>query len=421
MTMPVGILCWNISNLGGSAAPKHPDYIANVVQAAEPQFIVLIEVLSDESEDRGKLLPTDPGPQECLTKRTEIQTYFPAGDWKLVPPLHTGLREAVAVFYDSNHWYFTGPNIWTGTSEKPDPKKTLAGYQRDFADAMGNRKIPDDAFHNPGLRENQCAARVAYSDSAGNVLEAVGGPKKHAPYVTTFAAVDKPGKVRKSVSIIAVHGSRGKESADYIRSLARVAEIAEDLHDGEVRLVLGDFNLNSVQLDKTDGRVKYNTEFNTLIDDPLRYTLLLKATDSVHTVGVFGGYPSRFSTSLRRGAAASLWPRSNNETTRYPGYFYTKDVNDHFSLDNSYIKSRGVSLEGANLTILNPVVGAPYTDVFPLDEEHLRLRKLVASGYQITAESEGNRPKSSAVEAKFRAAYQPFYETSDHLPILIEF
>ncbi|MFJ3220805.1 hypothetical protein ACIPLC_33400 [Kitasatospora sp. NPDC086801] len=435
--MTTRILYWNIDKFGelvdkrGRPNPvKDADYIEKVMTAAGPQFVVIVEVLSDDptgqnSESfRGSLRDSNTGPQECLKLLSEIAKYLGA-DWKLVPPLHTGPSEAVAIFYDSRNWYFTGPNIWAGSlSDAPAQGRGAGSYPDQFSKAMSNRKIPGSSHNNPNLEENKCAARVILRDSAGALISEIGGPKLHAPYMATFMAENPKGGDCKAVSIIAIHGPASNQPATgYLTALARAKEVSEDLQGGEVRVVLGDFNLNSVANDGVN--FKLNSTYHALTGAGSGYSLLLEAKGGKVVANESGGYPSFFGTYLEKTGAASYWPLGVN-TSKYPGYRYTASSGKNFSLDNAYLKAKGFDLSKADLTVFNPIVGSPYTAYPSSENPHTGSRpltNLLAANFtpraavQETCTSQA--PKGE--QPRFDNAYKRFYETSDHLPLVIEF
>lgn len=302
----------------------------------------------------------------------------------LVPPLRTGPNEGVAVFYNSNRLVFTGPWLWPGgdRGQAVDPhatrKRTHEGlppanvYPEDYDGCLPpERKVPEGALQNEGQLERVCAASVSYcyANAPGDYLQ--GQPMQFAwqrsPYMVTFAEIDSsaPSEVLRNLTLFAVHAPASTWFArNYLRKLAYVSEIVEHQGNSEVRVLAGDFNVN--QLDGAGNR-----------DDA--YAPLIQQAGYVDAIHVPAQTPTEhlgyYATHIRRTDSAVYWRSAAPENTNhYPGYGYIGSswIENFNSIDNCFVRYSGSPRsypEGYgpgnppphNTTVLNGVVGSPYT------------------------------------------------------------
>jgi hypothetical protein len=278
----------------------------------------------------------------------------------LVPPLQTGPREAVAVYFDSTNYTFTGPWLWQGgrgPSFDPaglQPPQTAA-YPAAFNGALPTTQIPVGQ-RNAGVAQNLAAAAFEFkSVTTGNPIAY--GNNRRVPYWVTFAGTDG-----RTYSFFVIHGPAGNNPArTYLADLADVAEIVGAVADNEVRLVLGDFNYNLL-----DNQLVQVAEYTPLIN--AGYTLGFKSPATPPPPPAqFNGYRGYFATHVRTIDTASYWYIAT-WADFYPCYGYSggTTATSNYSLDN--ILARFGNIPNTNnpcgtlehVTALNGVVGVPY-------------------------------------------------------------
>ena len=294
------ILCWNIDNFDRAqietpsvalnaaygvtetvAATGRNGYILanlditdpatnNVVR---PDIIVVIEVSTNDTwalrQGVGQLA-SGAGGQGAVLLLGRIRHHTGNDAWMLVPPLQTGAREAVAVFYDSANYAFTGPWRWSGGNGPSQPAAAPMPYPAPFRDVMPDTDIPA-GLPNAGISEQQLAAATAFTYRVGHAQagNAINYGNNRVPYWVTFARVDysqDPPTVGRTFSLFAIHGPAGNNPArNYLRALADVHEIVDPPNVNEVKVVLGDFNLNLM-----DANLNQAPEYQPLINAELR-------------------------------------------------------------------------------------------------------------------------------------------------------
>ncbi len=294
--------------------------------------------------------------------------------WKLVPPLQTGPREAVAVYYDALNYAFTGPFQWPGgvgpsfDPSAPNPLPT-ASYPAPFNLALPNRSIPQGSRSNGGISERRVAAAWKFQYKANHFVQGnYNFNGMRVPYWVTFVELDNnqnPPTVLRELSLFVVHAPASTGPAQfYLRDLELLAEITDPAPNAQnppagVRVVLGDFNVNLLKPDMT------------------RNGYYLSLANAGYTLGIdrpgaapnpLAGYKGYFATHIKRGKNATYWS-TNAVTDYYPGYGYIGSSLDSlpnfYSIDNILARYLGNNVGGpmANVTVLNGIVGSPYSIV----------------------------------------------------------
>jgi hypothetical protein len=402
------VLFWNIDGLNKDKLEKDGSlgYIVQVIVESDAAFFVVVEVDSSEKSDveRG-ILDESSGGHACAMLHSWLEGGSPQRAWSLVPPLRTDSKdprngESVAVFYRSDLYYFTGPNVYNG--EYPPP----------FSQSIPKREIPKGSFRNPRKMENKCAAQA--SGFTGTPDTEWDGQR--SPYLVTFADIKD---LKRTVSIIAAHGPANTATAtQYLEAkLPGVGEISSSLPPDETRLVVGDFNLDVLD-EKKDPPISKAYE---KLASPGQFRLLLSP---IKIPEEWEEYVSYFTTRIKDKNVDYFSGAKGKNPSWYPGYRYTASAPNTRCLDNAYIAPSNTQ---ANLTILNPIVGSPYVEFESpegIPTGSAAFEKLCnVSGLKLDQKAP-EKPKGkegNKIEKSFRDNYAPFAKTSDHLPILIEF
>ncbi len=380
--MPVRVLYWNVEKFainkianptankrqkGSSITPAQAavdrlDYITDHVWEIQPDIIVVIEVTTAFA-GAGQLV-SGAGANGSNQLLTEIRNVMGNNNWMLVPPLQTGPNEGVAVYYDSTNLVFTGPWAWPGGGAGAVTQNggMSANYGAPFNNAITTgRNVPANSLHNVGRAENQCAASVTYTYN-NTVAPFLQGQQvimfTRAPYHVTFAEVNGGGVVQRNLSLFAVHSPANNFGANLaLTDLAEFEEITSAPANTEVKMVVGDFNVNLMSAPPNFvERAQYN---------PLQlagYTLGLVPLMAAPVPA--NGYAGYYATHVKRPNNAVYWS-TQNDTTYYPGYgmIGADLVQNLYAIDNVFTwHGAGANPPmNNNLTIVNGIVGSPYT------------------------------------------------------------
>jgi hypothetical protein len=404
--------------------------IQQVITAAAPDVIVVIEI-STVYQGNGRLA-TGAGLDGCFELLDAIRTWLgdDANDpsWMLVPPLQTGPKEAVAVFYDSANRYFSGPSVWPGGAAgvSAAPPTVSGAYPADIRTRLPDRTVPNDSLHNSGRAERRCAARTAFVQRAG--LPDAGDPVdwngRRSPYMVTFAETDANDDFERNLTLFAIHSpAKIWLAPDYLQTtLPTVAEIVDDLDDDEVRVIVGDFNVNLMRRTDLSESPAYDG-----LQTTGNYDLALAPVDDPPDPPE--GYTSYFATHVRGQFTAGCWSLGALFTAYYPGYDYVGSD----KLSNTYAIDNVFTLYGANLdppdpnnfTILNPIVGSPFT-AHPLPDPDTPTGT-VALARQVPVPPPAVAPAqgpafSIGLKRKFQSwlNYGRVRSTSDHFALVID-
>lgn len=390
------ILYWNIENFAenkinsvdgrrqvgstktvAEASADRWGYIRSVVESVDPQVFVVVEIESRPFVARGGL-DTTAGARGCATLLRRLRG-DPAGPrpWSLVPPLQTGPTESVAVFFRHDQLTFCGPAVWPGGAGPsarggrtgdypPDPRMHM-----DTALPPGN--VPDGGntpWPNAGLPVRRCAASTSFTwNAASNNHGLVAfGPHQRTPYHVCFVDSSVPPPPRQQpapppprprvLTIFAVHAPAHVTAEAYLRDLSKLAEITDPQADSEVRVVVGDFNVNLM-----DAQFARDPAYQCL-KDPAQptppYDLLLDV-DAV-PMNPYEGFAAYFATHIKHRYSAIGWSTQDDQRVD-PGYGYVgSDFGPPASaIDNAYVRYGNPALAPSHyFTIVNPVVGSPY-------------------------------------------------------------
>jgi len=374
------VLYWNIENFGinkiynpntrkrksgsslkeNEAAQDRLAEISTVLLAANPQVIVIVEVESSPFYGAG-LLAIGAGVLGAAALRVVVQNVL-GGNWALVPPLQTGPTEAVGVLYETTNRFFAGPFVWPGGGgPSVAPGAATGAYPPAWTTMLPAAAVPAGALQNVGVAQNLCAARAAYTYRAAHHTNAGAAYNfaafERAPYMVSLF---ESAPVARTLTIFGIHAPAGGGAAAYLQNLAELAEIVDNIAANEIRLVIGDFNVQLLTA--------------ALAEDPAYghlqargYTLALRPLNPAPAPPV-AGYPAYYATHIRGQFNAACWP-TGGVATNYPGYRYVGG--DHGppsqAIDNAFFQyGAGLVPPGAtNFTIMNRVVGTPLNAVAP--------------------------------------------------------
>jgi hypothetical protein len=344
------------SNWGFLRSVDRKDYILKHLSVLDPDIFIIVEIETPWADNRGTLCGGD-GEQGV---NILYQTLFrKSNTWALVPPLVTGNKEAVAVFFRDNRVQFSGPKLWAG-GNGPTNDQVTAGTAQDYSGAdwetLASTAVNGNSHFNPNVPQNNCAGAVEFEDGT-NTLVDFGDTR--SPFQTTFWDING----QRNLNIFTLHSPANHVGAsDFLNTLATLPDITGPLVNDEVRMVLGDFNLNLLRVaDNT-----YTDPYTALVNNNFNYQAALVPPGAVPNP--LWGYRGYFATHIRRGKTALFWS-TQAATVYYPGYAYTgsppkpgKNPGRNESIDNVLFKGNRPQPLVPRITIINGVVGSPFNN-----------------------------------------------------------
>jgi len=441
--MPTSILFWNVRDFSinkinnpslkrqlhstisrNAASLDRLNQMLTLINNANPDIFILVENETTRNA-RGTLVRG--GGQTAATQLlTEIRNRTQRADWMLVPPIITGPKEGVAVYYRSTNRFFTGPNTWSGGANgvSQAPGLMTNNYPANLMNGLPNRLIPGTSPINPGVSERRVAARINYTFAAhvgvplaGTVIDF---DKWRAPYATTFAEYTGGGAFQRQLTIFSVHSPASYQSAQtYLQNLANVNEIVSPPAANEVKIIAGDFNVNVYQT--TNGYVPSPAYFNLIAQN---YDLTLATTNNVPNP--LDGYPGYFATHIKPARHARYGSTFGN-IQYYPGYGYIgSDQGTFIAIDNIFVQY-GAPTPTPVTTILNTIVGAPF-DIYDPPNQYTPEGDYPFHHFMNDFFGVGGDPPQQApaynvgVQTNFKgwSRYGRIYSVSDHFALLVE-
>jgi hypothetical protein len=434
--MPTRILYWNIRDFARNkidnpnsrkrkrgSSLKEADasfdrfsHILWLIDQVDPDIIVVVE--TETAYDAPGRLVRGNGGEGARTLLTGVRNQLNDNNWMLVPPLQTGPNEAVSVLYNSFRRYFTGPYVWPGggVATAAPPGGGTGNYPVIWQNRLPNRNIPAGAQYNGGTPERRKAARIAFTESAAaaNAGMAINYNNFRAPYMTTFTEVDGGNNVVRDISLFSIHAPASFNARQYLRDLAENAQIVDGIANDEVRVVLGDFNVNLLR----DNHTQAVAYLDLVVEG---YALELAPAGA--PPNPVEGYPGYFGTHMVPANQASFWSTLNDDEF-YPGYGYIGGATD-YAIDNVYTQygaNQNPPINN-NFTIMNAVAGSPFDFVnAPAGNP--------PEGSLVLAQEMENPPAiadpanlhQAGMATSFRAweQYGHIYSVSDHLALAID-
>jgi hypothetical protein len=378
------------------------------VGLARIDILVVVEVTT--AVDGVGRLVHGAGSAGALELLQEIRNETANFNWMLVPPLQTGGREAVAVYFNSANLDFTGPWRWPGgTGPSFDPAAAnvaTPGYAPPYAGSL------------PAAQQHLAARADGFTYGAHAALAGNLNFVPRTPYMVTFTERAPGGR---DLTLFAIHSPADQTAPAFLRRLADSAEIVDNLGANEVRVIVGDFNVNLLNT------VALNYTRNTAYDPLTVNGGYMLGID--RPVGVFpapiNGYLGYFATHLRDVDKASYWSTATANEFR-PGYGFigSSRIGNFYAIDNIFARY-GPMGAIANVTVVNGVAGSPYNvgALLPAPPGGFYGMPIVmASVGEFSPAPPTAPPHSLARVAAFRAWYNYGYirSTSDHMAIVAD-
>ena len=443
--MPTSILFWNVRDFSinkinnpsikrqvhstitrNAASNDRLGQMLTLIDTVSPDIFVLVE--TETIRNTPGTLVRGGGMTASIQLLNEIRIRTKRNDWMLVPPLITGPKEGVSVYYRSTNRYFTGPNKWSGgvNGISQAPGLNANDYPNNLKNRLPNRNIPGTSPNNPNVSEQQVAAKIDYTYSDDATIDLAGEEvdfgRWRAPYMTTFAEYSGGGALIRTISLFSVHSPASYNSAvSYLEDLALYEEITSDPAGNEVKVVAGDFNVNSLQ---TTNNYVPSPAYQELIDQG--FGLTIAPTNNVPDP--LDGYLGYFATHIKPARHARYGSTIGN-VQFYPGYGYMgSDQGTFVAIDNIFVRYGGAPVATPVTTILNTIVGAPFdvydapphtpTGDFPLNN--------TMSGFFDTYPAKDPPQQAPAynvgVQTNFKgwSRYGRIYSVSDHFALLVD-
>ncbi len=383
------ILYWNINNFTNSkigtnkrkghddeewnAGPSGPQYLRMILNTLKPRdpatnntvqldFIVVVEIYARKGPKEGRLIGGS-GRTGCINLVTEIDRNI-TGTWRMVPPVVTGTygrREAIAVFYRRDRWYFLGPKTW--------PQE----YPQNLSEWIAHRIIPNGYPYRGGQAENRSAGQYVFQITPGPMpvfpLRPVYFPSAayRKPWLTAFGDVNND---QNLVRIMAIHTTPN----DIIRHVNYANDATANLADvydmtarppaapNQVDVIVGDFNVDNM----VPGNFTLAGPFSRLVGNGVNpvapaYTALVRPPAALnvmynsyyHTHGrsssnMPGETPAQI---IQDTVAPPFWQQAGV----YPGQRYSD-----LSIDNALVRYHNPPGPAHNTTILARARAQPY-------------------------------------------------------------
>jgi len=261
--MPTRVMYWNIENFGINkffptaydANSQRGRFIRRTIQQVNPDILVVVEVQTGNGNGEGNLVTMPAGGNGTILLKAILGVDIP-GQWSFVPPLISGAggqREGIAVFFKNNVVNFAGPYKWLGAGggQGAVPVNSMANavaYGGPWNNALPAAAPVGPAINEPGggaLDQNELAGQWRFSDGNGGWLNfpTLG---RRAPFLTTFRE-DLGGMAGRTINIYSYHAPpAGLARNQGTASIADIPALQAGPGANEVNIVLGDFNVNSL-------------------------------------------------------------------------------------------------------------------------------------------------------------------------------
>ncbi len=298
-------------------------------------------------------------------------------EWCLIPPPmdgEGGKREAVAILYKAATLAFTGPWIYakalSGAKLRMPVTNIDLNYLQDYPAAYAQRFPATLRYWGVGghnVPEWQGAAQTEFAN--------LKFPSQYDRAPTYVRMVDM--STMRKLNIFAVHTSPAS-AAEATRSIAEISEV-RFVQDDEISVVVGDFNCHSF----ADVPVTEDPYYSLRDPFQMQYEMLLKARMTATGPVVYSRQPYCMTHLLPNtrpygdtgyvivatpyNASNGLPSPTNNVYPRlgYMGSSYPT-LNDKGAIDNAFVKyGANMAPVPHNTTIVNTVVGQPYTAIAP--------------------------------------------------------
>ena len=462
------IMMWNIQDFSISKynnskwdkARQRWNYILNTIQLINPDIFVLLEVGAANEAGRIATGKSEQGVLQLLTDlRAHPLNNFP--QFQVVPPIVSGQggkRESIAVFFKSTNLQFTGPWVWDGTRSSPLRRRDVGNVTpMAYGTANPDGSNPSAAWPNalpntpPAAPQNTLAGKWQFSSTpTASTSRQVNtnqfpGESNRSLYLTTFLDTTNAPNNR-NISVFAIHAPPQSDLAkEVVEELEKnVYELRNEPDTNEVQVIVGDFNLNTLDADQRAGFGPLERPYR---QDPNRSRRQAKTPFTLHnaTPTIAAAIPtvlkgvsakSRLIGKTYKQAAriAASKHDPNQLVPNYYDYIGTSDIGggDLLALDNILTRydTGGAHAGGpaANFHVVNRVYQLPggYVPSLALmpDGATPATIPLILNHYHVTPPGHANADASSA-NSYFRN-YERFGRigagrgASDHMALVID-
>jgi hypothetical protein len=340
-------------------------------------------------------------------------------DWRVVPPIvlgggwiagqSPGLREGVAVYYNSARWYFLGPEDRNGGYAAP-----FNGVPR----ALRNRQIPAVYGLNPdgtNRVEDRLQGKASrYFNRPIRLRRYVDfpGPDDRRPWLTHFGSTNAANPVL--LRLMSVHTSPARAADGTTRIASLLDMIGPLTAANQIDVILGDFNVDNLAAANWQAGGPF--EGFVLNANPA-YRPMLQPPN-----GLGANFNSYFMTHALQLDQAEIEGAFGHANGFYPGYGYLDQ-----SIDNVFFRRQGVAAPvTACSTIVNRVVSMPYDQAPgppPVPPYRGVLRYLTSFDTDLAAMIlQLEQDPTYHADDAFREweNFGKVRSTSDHLPLILE-
>jgi hypothetical protein len=445
------VLFWNVNNFGtngffpkANARPRSVgddgDYdvpaapadaadrlrvLLGVINDVRPDIISVVEVQPGGGAPAAGDLVADKASVKLLAKIKQLTAsgFVGADEFRLVPPLVSGVAgqaEGVAVYFRQDRLQFLGPYGWDGErGVEVGPETMLASYPADRR-TLPARQIPEGLI-NEGRSESRLAGQYVFTDGMGEVMEFPDAGSR-SPWLTMFSEIET-GRVIKLLSHHAP--PQLNRAIEAVQKLAQIPIMTGEIAANEVRCIVGDFNVSSLN---EQARLE---AFLPLVEGANYALQFNPALAGVEEVLPEGGF---YITVLQPSADATPWfsDREGTEVFGYPAFCYLGAG----AIDNALTRHGAGAGAAAAPTICNPVMTSPYNrSPIPQPEvpENVLRGTYAVNTYlaepgvmHYDAENytgiDGDEEEADTYTEEFREwhNYTHIRSCSDHLPIALE-
>jgi hypothetical protein len=356
-------MMWNIENFTINKynnnkwdnAHRRWGHILDTIQRVNPDIFVLIEVESGGAQEGTICGGTSAQGVLRLLQDLQAHPNNNFNTFRVVPPIVSGsggMREGIAVFFKSTNLRFTGPFVWDGNAASPPVLRAGPVAAQAYAGVWANA-LP--AANN----QNQMAGQFRFSRTPRapaprrTVLAQFPGATNRSLYLTTF--IDTTGGGNRLISLFAIHAPPQTNLATLVAGrLADLRDINIAPANNEVKLLVGDFNLNVIDANQ-------RAAFAALVN--LGYTRHNTNTPtSLKSVGA----KTRFLVGKIYKNAARIVAKANEPPLALPYYGYIAtaqyDAGTQLALDNILTRyGAGAAAGGpaANFHVVNRAYQMP--------------------------------------------------------------
>lgn len=379
--MPLKVMVWNIQDLSlpSKFVPSDSDpnldrlfYILQSVQALDPAIFSVLEVEAGQplpGVGRGAVIGDTTGGPAVRLLLLLMQVLFNDAhhDWRLVPPILTGtdgFKEGVAVFFNNSLVNFAGPNMvetW---------QQTGRNYQ--VSTPVGNPPTPGTAYLAPwdqclpatvpagpaigtGYTQNQLAGKSIFAQQGQIAQLEFPNPNNRSPFLTRFVEV----ATGRTINLLSFHApTTDAQARDAVANIMKIAEITAPLAATEVRIIAGDWNLNTFDADDRKRLA------------PLTNTNIPKATGGTTNFIQLVGDPSVLKSTEWAFPGGNLPYLNYISTGRRFGQDGYNPFGKWLAIDNMYVAYGTDPTGPIPAYVCNRVVGTPFQN--PVIPEGMR-------------------------------------------------